>query len=253
MKICTLRIPRSTFDEIPEHERAFIVTLGCVFNDLNILLKCFLITSDAGHRASGVEQIVQVAQSWFFTKELVTKWWEAWEMLRHAYFSGLSKDYDPLLSPEAREGLHELKSFLRKKDNWFYFLRNSFGAHYTVESAKEQTQRMRANWEPLMFLAEERCNCMFKLSRDVEIEGVLHRIIKPPDGRELSDSERRQALDTLWKDVTDVTGWFMDFGHVVLAAAVERWGLSNERLDIEELPEPPLLEPLDLPYFTRAR
>ena len=90
--------------KLDENERFFIFQAGTIFNEINILSKVAMLSYD--RKLLEIEnRALQLTQTYFFHLLLIGKLFECWQFLQRAYFTGLSKKYEPSLSDEAKNVL----------------------------------------------------------------------------------------------------------------------------------------------------
>jgi hypothetical protein len=117
MLLHRISVPRETLVGMPEDERNFVIAFGHLLNELNVLNKIFYRCSQypTANRVIGKAQTTQAV---CMAKILAGKLAVGWEMLRNFYFNTqLSREYDPLLSPEASASLRELRRYFGRSMN----------------------------------------------------------------------------------------------------------------------------------------
>ncbi len=240
MKLMRVEIPKSKLEAIPEKQRVLFVHLGSILNELNILQKSVIFSSNGIESLSKVEKRGQVFQSLFFIRILAGKLNESWEMLKKDVFSTpLFKDCEDALSPVARDSLSELKKYFSRENN-IHLIRDKFAFHYDSDRVREGISQIPEDEVLEMFVCNSG-NCLYCFSDVIVSESILNSI---------NPCDRAQAMDTLIKEVVqDVSGWFRQFGEDCIRIIAEKSGLMD--CTWVEIPEPPLIDNVKLPYFTK--
>ena len=111
MKIYIMPVPKQTLSRMPENERDFFLLAGHFANELIILNKLHIITTQ-GFSSDKIPNRGALVQAMFIGKLFVGKLNEGWGLLRKRYFgTALSRDYDPHLDEETLEALRRLKQY----------------------------------------------------------------------------------------------------------------------------------------------
>jgi hypothetical protein len=225
-----------------EDERNFVIAVGHLLNELNVLNKIFYRCSQypTANRVIGKAQTTQAV---CMAKILPGKLAVGWEMLRNFYFNTqLSREYDPLLSPEASASLRELRRYFGRSMNVISAIRNRYAFHYDPEQFSDAlaAPSEEDGWE--MFLSEETGNSLYFFSEVVVGHGLLEHI---------NLNSHQTAMNTLIDDITSIGGLFITFLTGCLIVITERYllkdgGLPVERISIED---PPGLDDVRIPFF----
>jgi hypothetical protein len=241
MKLLRVDIPKSKLDTIPENEQVFFIQLTHFLNELNILQKCVIISSNGITSLNTAERKGQVSQAQFFIRTLAGKLNEGWEMLRKGFFSTqLSKKYEKVLSQAGEDSLSELKRYFSGKNN-VNLIRKSFAFHYDTGKIKEEMDKIPQSEVLEMFISEHRGNCLYSFS-DIMVNWAILNSIDP--------SNPQRAMEILIDEVAiKVSGWFQEFGGDCIGIIVEKYGLLD--YTEVEIPEPPLIDDVRLPYFVK--
>ena len=186
----------------------------------------------------------QSTQALCMAKILAGKLAVGWEMLRNFYFNAqLSREYDPLLSPEASEARRKLGRYFGRSSNVISAIRNRYAFHYSPEQFSEALAATSEEdgWE--MFLTKETGNSLYFFSEVVVGHGLLEHI---------NSDSHQAAMETLIDDITSIGGLFITFLTGCLIVISERYLLDDEgslpieRIDIED---PPRLDDVLIPFF----
>ena len=132
MKVFRLSITETELNSIPEDERLFFIQTGQILNDLNILQKFLIISSNKLEDTTDTtERKGKNSQSLLITRLLAGKLHESWELLKRIFFSArISQQYEQSLSPSAKDGLNKLKKYYGKQ-NLITQIRNEYSFLYS--------------------------------------------------------------------------------------------------------------------------
>ena len=196
MQVQRIAVSRETLLDMPVSDRNFVITIGHLLNELNVLSKILYRCSQYS-TADRVVSHAQTTQALCMAKILAGKLALGWEMLRNFYFDAqLSQDYDPLLPPEASEAQRELRSYFGRGANVISAIRNRYAFHYDREqfSVALAAPSEEDGWE--MYLTEDSGNSLYFFSEVVVGHGLLEHI--NPDSHQA-------AMDRLIDDITSVS------------------------------------------------
>lgn len=240
MKLLKVDIPKSKLDIMLKNEQVFFVQLTHMLNELNILQKCVIVSSNGLKLLRAADRRGQVSQALFFIRTLAGKLNEGWVMLERAFFKAcLSKEYEKILSQGGKASLSELKRYFRGKNN-VNLIRKKFAFHYDRDKIREELDKIPQSEVLEMFISEHRGNCLYSLS-DAVVNWALLNSIDP--------SSPQRAMEILIDEVAvKVSGWFQEFGGDCIRIIVEKLDLDYTEI---EIPEPPLLDDVRLPYFVK--
>lgn len=240
MELLKVNIRKSKLDTIPENERVFFIQLTNFLNELNILQKCVFFSGNEIKSLNAIERRAQISQALFFIRMLAGKLNEGWEMLNKDFFgTQLSKEYKTALSQVGKDSLSELKRYFTR-DNNVNLIRKKFAFHYDAEKIKGEIDKIPKNEVLEMLISEHRGNCLYSFS-DVTVNWAILNSIDP--------SNPARAMDTLIVEVAiKVGGWFQEFGADCVCIISEKLGLDYTGV---EIPEPPLIDDVKLPYFVK--
>lgn len=261
MKLYKFDIPKSKLCSIPKKERVFFVQLMNFANDISALQKMMHFSAET-HTDNDIVQSAQTAQALLLIKTLAVKLWEAWKLLREECL-----DEDDNLPPDFQHGCGELTvaglesfrlglesfnklaEYFKPKDNIIRLIRNRFGAHYSKESSKKIGQLIEDSSKSEIypvFFAEAHGNCFYQMSHGLSNKSMLE-LIRESQSLDAGDKPMRILLG----DVVRVTRWFLDFiGSYIMVVVTKRFGFEYAEV---EIPEPPDLNEVTLPYFVKDK
>ncbi|MEW6715524.1 MAG: hypothetical protein AB1306_10600 [Nitrospirota bacterium] len=240
MTFYNIKINKTELEKLSEDEKIFLFQLAHFLNEISILNKCFVM---AGNGLTGskdkIERHGQVALGLFFLRMLAGKLEEGWQMLQRDFFgSKLSKDYEKELPPNAIDSLNKLKRYLSSK-NVIKFLRDELSFHYGKEEIKKELSKASTTETFEMFISDE-ATSLYAFS-DPMILRIICEYLELPDVEKAS----KKLLDGI---SGDVTRWFLEFANECLLLIVKKLNIDYSKT---EIPNPPLLREVKLPYFVR--
>ena len=245
LEVKTMRLTRAEFSVedfrfLDEDLKIFLVQLGHLLNEINILRKCVLICSEKSERPDGVEKSAQVIQALFFIRMLAGKLYEGWGMVKRSYFNAcLSKQYESGLSPEATRALDKLKQYFNKKSSVVKELRQKFAFHYDRQVVRECLAAGLEGSRLCILSGGTRPTDLFLFADDL-INNCILKHVDPNCGQ--------TAMDMLVKEVAcDVADWFLEFGYGLMQELFKF--RSIECCISEEEVREVKLDDADLPYF----
>jgi hypothetical protein len=241
MKLLKINIPKSKLDTIREIEQVFFIQLMQFLNELNILQKCAIVSSNELASLATIEKRSQISQAHFFIRTLAGKLNEGWEMIRKDFFkTQLSREYENLLSQKGKESLSELKVYFKDENNLVRLIRNKFAFHYDKEKIKEEVEKIPQEELLEMYISEHRGNCLYSISDTVVNWAILNSI---------NSSNSQQAMDILIGDIAiKVSRWFREFCGDCVCIIAKKLELNSTEV---EIPEPPSIDDVKLPYFVK--
>jgi hypothetical protein len=242
MQLHRIAVPRETLLGMPENERNFFIAIGHLLNELNLLNKLFYRCSQYP-TADRLVGKAQATQAICVAKIVAGKLAAGWELPRNFYFNTrLSREYDPLLSPEASEARRELGRYFGCNTNVISAIRNRYAFHYDPErfSAALAASSEEDGWE--MFLTEETGNSLYFFSEVIIGHGLLEHI---------NQRSHQAAMDTLIDDIASIGHLFITFLTGCLVVISERYFQDGGGLPIKsvEIEDPPGLDDVPIPFF----
>jgi len=241
MKLSRINIPKSKLDTIPEIEQVFFIQIMQFLNELNILQKCVIVSSNELGSLTTIEKRGQISQAHFFIRILAGKLYEGWKMISKNFVeTQLSREYENLLSQKGKESLSELIGYFNDENNKVRLIRNKFAFHYDKEKIKEEIDKIPQSEMLEMFVSEHRINCLYTISDTIVNWSILNSI---------DSSNSQQAMDILIGDIAiKVNGWFREFCGDCVFIIVKKLELNSTEI---EIPEPPSIDDVKLPYFVK--
>jgi hypothetical protein len=243
MELVKIGIPKSELLLIPENERIFFVQLTNLLNDLIILRKLIYFSSSTEESNDTIRKALN-SQALFLLRLQAGKLSEGWQLLQNYFFkSQLSQDYENRLSPEGKNDLAGIKKYFNNR-NIVSLIRNEFAFHYSPESAvkiKELINNAPDSEVFELFLAEHFGNCFCFMPYVLVTFAILQSTGSP---------NYWEAMDKLLSEVNQVTLWFSNFLGECIHIILKKYNNLNMTKDNIEIPDPPKLGSIILPYFT---
>ncbi|MDI6755460.1 MAG: hypothetical protein QME78_13830 [Thermodesulfobacteriota bacterium] len=242
MKLHVWNIGRAKFEGMPEAERTFIIGLGHIENEINVLQKLLYWTSPA-EKEPDVIRRAHSTQALTVAKILTGKLWEAWQFLQHSYFaSRISADYDKVLGVDGKEALEYLKLYF-SRDNIVSRIRNNFAFHYSVEQIRQGFSLPPDTDEWQIVLSEARGNSLYYLSDLITNYAMLNSI---------DPNDHKKAMDRLIKELLHISHCFMTFGDACWIIVGDMYlrklgeGIPVQELNLEDCSS---IDEVKIPFF----
>jgi hypothetical protein len=132
--ITVLRIPvsKDLLRKMPEEERALLILLGYVANQINLLSKLVIFSSN--RTPDGVEQALSAAQTQMLARLVIGVLNEGWELIRKRFLrSSIGRDYRPRLDAGGGAALAELQKTFGGS-NIINKIRSNYAFHHPYNS-----------------------------------------------------------------------------------------------------------------------
>jgi len=241
MKLSKKNIPKSKLDTLDEIEHVFFIQLMHFLNELNVLQKCVIVSSNKLESLTTIEKRGQISQAHFFIRTLAGKLYEGWKMIGKNFLkTQLSSEYENLLSQKGKESLSELIVYFKDKNNLVRLIRNKFAFHYDKEKIKEEIDKIPQEALLEVYISEDRANCLYSLSDTIISWAILNYI---------DSSNPQRAMDKLIGDIAiKVSGWFREFCGDCVCIIAKKLELNSTEV---EIPQPPSIYDVKLPYFVK--
>ncbi len=239
MTVYKVQFSKSELSKLPEDEQIFLIQLAHFLNEVSMLHKCLVISGNGLSTSNEIERQGQVSLVLFFLRLLAGKLKEGWEMLQKDYFgSKLSRYYEKELPQMGSDSLKKLKKYFAGK-NVINFVRDEFSFHYGKGEIKKVLDKASDADIFEMTLSEE-ATSLYAFG-----DFMVHKAIF----EYLSPSHIERSLKKLMDEVVrDVSKWFLDFGGECLLITVKKLNIDHGKI---EIPDPPFLRDLKMPYFVR--
>ena len=227
-----------------EKERIFFIQFGEILNEINILYRCFLATSNLKWETE-VEQKAKISQLFFFIRSLASKLYEGWIIINSGYVeSALSIKLDKALGSEATESLFAIRKYFGKKNN-ILIIRNKLGFHYEYKMVGDGIKNLEEIEENdlKIFLTPSTGNCIYSLSDAIIFAGMK---------KDLMLSKRSEIFDQLMDEITKNCRQFQTFGDECLSKIMEPYQDAISGKEDYEITTAPLYTEIKLPQFVET-
>lgn len=242
MELFEVNITKEQLKSIPEKERVFFILLSHIVNILYTLRKLTLFCAAGREESNKIVRRAENSQALLMVRLTAGYLWEGWRLLDINYFgSCISKDYDNLLSDDAKKCLRDMKRYFRIKNN-VKTIRNNFAFHHfqeTPELISKFIEKETAGKYSLYF-NEYAGLCFYELP-DTIINNAILRLVKGE-----TDWERLENLD---KEIGDTAQKYLVFANKFVSHFYKKYfpSLNPQKIDI---PEPPKIYEISIPCFT---
>ncbi|MCK4325610.1 hypothetical protein KAW55_02520 [bacterium] len=238
MKLIKAEFLKKHLKQLSKEEEIFFVQLTHLLDELMILSKCVIFSSNAIETKQGLEKTAQSTQALFFIRVLAGKIYEGWQMLHASYFSTqLSQEYDKLLSGLASESIEKLKKYFAE-NNLIHEIRNKYAFHYDRKNVEDQLNRVAEDETLSMLISEQQGNSLFAFSSTIINSSILNSI---------NPKDQQKAMDALVEEVIlKVCKWFQNFGYGVVELIIEKLRFDCEEIELEDVST---IEDVELPFF----
>lgn len=216
MNIYRGRLNKAEVLRLPDHERKLFCAIAHLQNEINILLRAVLWSSDFSSD-NETEIQGQISISLFFVKLLAGKLREGWAILDKFFFShkSLSSDFLGHANPKQKKALEDLKRYFGKA-NVIHDVRTGFAFHYSPE---ELDAVLAATPDELDLYIEEEgnANSLYYFAEVLANRAALDRI---------NVLNGEEAIDRLIGEVVTVAEQFTRFGQAFMSYVIKRGGQS---------------------------
>jgi hypothetical protein len=230
IEVLKIDLPKNKLRAMPKDERALLVLLGYMANNITMLTK--LVIFSTNKTPGGVERLASSGQSQMLARLVIGFQHEAYEFIKTRFLgSKLGKKYVPLLDAEGKTALDGLKKTFGGS-NILSKLRNQFIFHMPFDSKALDAAFEAAAKDPtldndwLWLFSHSNLNTFYYINDFI----VMHAIMN-----EVGETNLIAAQKKIMTDVQSVAEnmaqflmaltaalWKENFGHVLDAVLVER-------------------------------
>jgi hypothetical protein len=212
MIIRRITLTPESLSALPNDERALLHVVGHALNEMNVVLKLFLLASNYDFEPPVVRH-AQLCQTMVLSKLLVGKVHEIWMVLQKGYFgTGLSKTYMTDLEPEHLDALKSLKKYFGRK-NLIESVRNQFAFHYSLEHGTPSPALDTPPEALAIYFGTTVGNSLYQFAEQSIGMAMLHTI---------DASDPQSAYDRLFMETREVAFWLDTVGQGILFSILER-------------------------------
>ena len=239
LEITRIVFSKTSFDEIPENERIFMVQILMFANEISMLQKIIKF-SNYPHEGHPVLTSAQNTQTFFLVKLFAGKLFEGYELVRKNYFGNqLSKQYHSLLPDWSNRALDSLKRYFGR-DNLIGLIRNNFAFHYNEDLVREQLGAIPDDEDLDLYLTSDHGNSLYFMAHKVSSYALFKKV---------NPSDDFQALDKIFEETLSVASNFLNFADGIVPKILEK-----NRIQVKS--DPPInlkgiqnIDSVKLPYF----
>lgn len=241
MKIFRGRLSKAELVRIPEHERKLFLAIAHLQNEVSILLRAVLWSSDFSSDNEAVVQ-GQLSASFFFLKLLAGKLNEGKELLNKCFFKDrtLSCDFRSHATPTQIQALDEISRYFGKT-NILNTVRNDFAFHYSPSALDDALTTVT---DELDLYIEDggNANTLYYFAEILANHAVLNHV-------DVSDGAN--PMERLHEEILKVAYQFIRFGQGFMRYVLKRhtpyiWKEPVVPISFNKLPS---FSEIRLPWF----
>ncbi len=242
MNIYRGRLNKAELLRLPDHERILFCAIAHLQNEISILLRAVLWSSDFSSDNQAEIQ-GQISTSLFFVKLLAGKMREGWTLLEKFFFSHklLSSDFQVHANHKQKEALEALSRYFGK-GNVIHDVRTDFAFHYSPESLDAVLASTPDELD--LYIEEEgNANSLYYFAEVLANRAVLDRV---------NVSNGKDAMDRFIGEVVTVAEQFTRFGQAFMSYVIKRQGQSiwQEPAKCVQFSILPSFSEMRFPWFT---
>ena len=227
---------------VPKDERAFLVLLAHIQNEVNVLNKLLACCTKI---EPGIRSQVHTGncQALVLCRTLIGKLHEAWNAIQEGFFkSKLSKQYEGLLQEPAASALSQLKNYFGKK-NLITSVRNTFAFHYSLEQAGALVQADTDPEELAIYLHAHVGNSLYQFAEFALNKALLDSIVS---------ADPALAMDRMLTEMSFVVARVNEFGQGMMMVILDKFvgdvvlRQSAEQMELHHVPK---FSEVRIPFF----
>lgn len=241
MELKKIEIPKSQLLSISKEERVFFIQSLNLLNELIILRKLVIFSSNHTNKQAEIVQKAQSSQTLFLLKIQAGKLYEGYKLLsKHFTHRKLSKTYQVKLSASAKNSLKALNKYFNKQGgNLISLIRNEFAFHDHLTSDKIENLITNAPTSQVFYI--------FTAKNHGNYYDIANVLINLAMLKSVNGSNEKESLRKILEDIKKITHWFLDFlENYVQVIIKENFNLNYIKI---EMPNPPNIKEITLPYF----
>jgi hypothetical protein len=176
IKVLRIPVPKERMRAMPADERALLILLGYVANQINLLSKLVIFSSNK--TPDGVEQALSGAQTQMLARLVIGVLNEGWELISKRFLgSPIGREYRPRLDAGGAAALDELQKTFGGS-NLINKIRSSYAFHHPYSddvNAAFETAANDAAWDNdwNWFFSHSGYNSFYFLSDFIIMHGML--------------------------------------------------------------------------------
>jgi len=226
MIVYKVTVSKKQLSLFPERERVLFIQVGHLANELTTLAKLLIYA----HKDSSYDAIKKayMMQASVIARICIGKIYEGWRLLEGSILSSsLYKKYEAKFSKDGLDVLKNLKRYFGRK-NLILQIRNKFSFHNpSFEDIKNLLSTMPEEAKLNIYVGTEHANSNYYLSEEIISRAMLKYV---------ESNSLQQAMDRMYKELSEVSGWLVEFcGHCMVALSEEYWGPCKDDLIIKKI------------------
>jgi hypothetical protein len=245
IQVYRIPVPKDRLRSMPKAERAFLLLLGYAANQLWMLQKLLVFSSNKTP-PNNAEQYLSAAQTQMLLRYIVGILNETWLLIERLFISRpLGNDYQSLLDADGQQALANLKRQFGAS-NLLNKIRNDFAFHYPKEAEVEEAFKtafedsdLDDHWN--IYLSEHGFNSFFFLSDLI----MIHGIRKGTGSSNLIDAQKK-----VLKEAVSAVHNVFEFSKAFTAAVwIKNFGAEMLAKDVINVNDAPKIGHVWIPFF----
>ena len=235
-----VQIDQQKLNRMPNSELQLYVGSQIIIGEINYLRKLLIYQPIPSEN----EVIVSAenSQMIFVLRILAGKLFESWDFLEKAFFTTkLSIVYESLLDSKGKKSLQKLKQYFGRSHP-LSKVRNKFAFHY-IQGIQELINTLQTFHEsdPMeIYIAEENGNCYYSMTQQLLNESLV---------QSFNGSDIKEKIESLFDEIFSNANYFVElFGSLIVVITERHLDFHCEEI---EIPDPPLITDIKLPYFSK--
>jgi hypothetical protein len=252
--IIGVQVDAPAIKRLSNRERNQLVGCMHAHNELTVLNRLFMCTTEYPEDADELHSSAQSVQVWCLLQVLVGKTFETWKMLEDRFLG--SNPVDPMvgrLNAEHRERLAWLERYFGSKNNALATIRDKAAFHYDKLNTAQTVSRLAAN-EDVVYLAQHAVNTLYYLGSALIFRTLFTMIADNEDGVAAGSRGDRthQGVNIAIRDAAQANSNLSPVLYGFIEALLEKaegkplHTLKHDRIEIRGAPDP---DTIRLPLF----
>jgi hypothetical protein len=245
IKVYHIVVDKEKLRAIPREERGFLLSLGYSANQVSMLQK-FLMFSSNREPSTETERILSAAQTQMILRLLIGVLHETWGLIKERFEGApLGADYEARLDEGGRAALAKLKATF-ETSKLMLLIRNNFSFHLPNDKALEAAFNDACNdpnsdelWS--LYFSQYGFNSHFLISDLMAVHGISLLI---------KEQGPISAQPRIMKEVVEGAENTFEFTKAFFAAAwLKNFGSTIDAKEIIQIADPPTVGSVSIPFF----
>jgi hypothetical protein len=239
MLLHRFRFQGKNLAEMPEAERVFVVVLGSIANEINILQKFIIMAHDLEDDPEPAEIQGRTAQTMCLLRVLIGKLNEAYLTIRVRYLdAGLHSQIEDRFDENNIQVFEHFIEYFSKPKNNLNVLRNKIAFHNDWEFVRQNLKSVPDDAGMFIYTDETAGNTLFHFA-DLIAAFIMSNHVKPDDFE--------AGLDELTEEAVRLAGNLVNFSSACLAIMISRRiGLTQDQVELRSASK---LGDVRIPFF----